>query len=109
MIIEISYSYKADKISPVQKSWTYFFVKGDDFNTVVKDKAKKYFTSFIKDHGWAKKSKILEIHPISKANEIPTTIIVNSSELPPARKRRSTPQPPKVRPKARASSRRNKV
>ena len=108
MIIEISYSYKADKTSPVQESWTYFYVKGDDFDKA-KTKAKRYFTTFCKDLGWTRKAKINEICPMRNANEIPTTIIVNSSELPPARKRRSTPQPPKVRPKARASSRRNKV
>ena len=30
MIIEIGFTYQYDKHSPVETSWTYFYVKGDD-------------------------------------------------------------------------------
>lgn len=103
MIIEIGYSFQADKSSPARQSWTYFYVKGDDF-TKAKPKAKKYFTQFAREHGWTRKAKVTHIKQLSKANEAPTTILVNSAELPAARKRRSTPQLAKVRSKTRKVS-----
>ena len=92
MIIEIGYSYQLDKTSPVQQSWTYFYVKGDDL-TKAKTKAKTYWKKFVSEHGWSKKAKITHIEKIKNANSyIPDFIVVSGDELPPARKSRSTQQ-----------------
>ena len=95
MIIEIGYSYQFDKHSPVETSWTYFYVKGDDV-TKGKTKAKTYWKKFITELGWTKKATVTHIEEIKNGkNYTPDHIIVDSRELPPARKRRSTPQQPK--------------
>ena len=92
MIIEIGYTYQLDKHSPVETSWTYFYVKGDDV-TKGKTKAKTYWKKFITELGWTKKATVTHIEEIQNGkNYTPDHIIVDSRELPPARKRRSTPQ-----------------
>ncbi len=92
MIIEIGYEYQLDKHSPVETSWTYFYVKGDDV-TKGKTKAKTYWKKFINELGWTKKAKLTHIEEIQNGKGYtPEHIIVSSSELPPARKRTSTRQ-----------------
>jgi hypothetical protein len=89
MIIEIGYSYQFDKTSPVQTSWTYFYVKGDDL-TKAKTKAKTYWKKFVSDYGWVKKVKLTHIEVIpNDKSYTPDFIVVSSAELPAPRKRRS--------------------
>ena len=93
MILELEYEFQLDKQSPVQTSWTYFYVKGDDL-TKAKTKAKTYWKKFISELGWTKKAKLTNIDLIQNAKTYtPEHIIVNCNELPPARKRTSTRQP----------------
>ena len=90
MIIEIGFTYQYDKHSPVETSWTYFYVKGDDLEKA-KKKAKTYWTKFITDLGWTKKAKLTHIEEIQNGkNYTPAHVIVDNRELPPARKRAST-------------------
>jgi hypothetical protein len=97
MIIEIGYSYQSDNQGPALDSWTYFYVKGDDFDKN-KKKAQTYWKKFIADLGWQKKAKLVHIQEIQNGkNYTPSHIIVDSRELPPARKRTSTPKPSKSR------------
>ena len=92
MILELEYEFQLDKQGPVQTSWTYFYVKGDDL-TKAKTKAKTYFKKFISQLGWTRKAKLVNIDLIKNANHsTPEYIIVNRNELPPARERRSTRQ-----------------
>ena len=94
MIIEIGYTYQLDKKGPAQTSWTYFYVKGDD-TTKAKAKAKTYWKKFVAELGWGRKAKLTHTEVI--ANEktyTPDFIVVSSSELPAARKRRSTSKEP---------------
>ena len=96
MIIEIGYSYQLDKHSPTENGWTYFYVKGDDLEKS-KKKAKLYWNKFIKELGWTKKAKLIHIEEIQNGKSYtPDFIVVSSSELPPARKRRSTQQSPRT-------------
>ena len=88
MILEIGYTYQEDKTSPVHESWTYFYVKADDFE-VAKKKATTYFKKFVSELGWTKRAKIKHIQKIRHATETPASVIVDSRELPPARQRRS--------------------
>ena len=82
MIIEIGYTYQVDKSSPVQESWTYFYVKGEDLEKA-KKKAKTYWNKFIKELGWTTKAKIIHIQEIRNAKtQIPSFVVVSSSELP---------------------------
>jgi len=90
MIIEIGYSYQLDKSSPAQESWTYFYVKGDDFE-VAQKKAKTYWKKFITELGWVKKAKLIHIEEIRNAKTYtPSHIVVSSDELAPARRRKSS-------------------
>ena len=92
MILELEYEFQLDKQGPVQTSWTYFYVKGDDL-TKARTKAKTYFKKFISQHSWNQKVKLVNIDLIKNANHsTPEYIIVNRNELPPARERRSTRQ-----------------
>lgn len=85
MIIEIGYEFQSDKDSPVQTSWTYFYVKGDDI-AKAKTKAKAYWNKFITDLGWTKKTKLVHIEEIQNGKTYtPDYIIVARDELPPAR------------------------
>ena len=94
MIIEIGYSYQLDKTSPAQQSWTYFYVKGDDL-TKAKTKAKTYWKKFVSENGWTRKAKLTHIEEIRNAKTYtPDFIVVSSSELPAARKRKSTQSEP---------------
>ena len=105
MIIEIGYSYQFDKTSPVQTSWTYFYVKSDDL-TKAKTKAKTYWKKFVSEHGWVKKVKLTHIEEIKNDKSYtPDFIVVSSTELPPPRKRKSTPEKPKTPPRKRSVSR----
>ena len=90
MIIEIGYSYQSDKQSPVQESWTYFYVKGEDLEKA-KKKARTYWNKFIKELGWTKKAKLTHIEEIRHAtkSQAPSFIIVSSTELPGKRRTRS--------------------
>ena len=83
MIIEVSYSDQVDKTSPVQESWTYFYVKGEDLEKA-KKKAKTYWNKFIKELGWTTKAKIIHIQEIRHATktQAPNFVVVSSSELP---------------------------
>ena len=90
MIIEIGFTYQYDKHSPVETSWTYFYVKGDDLEKA-KTKAKTYWKKFVTELGWTKKAKLTHIEEIQNGKGYtPKHIIVDSNELPPARKRSST-------------------
>jgi hypothetical protein len=92
MIIEIGFTYQYDKHSPVETSWTYFYVKGDDLEKA-KTKAKTYWKKFITELGWTKKAKLTHIEEIQNGkNYTPAHVIVDTRELPPARERRSTQQ-----------------
>ena len=109
MIIEIGYTYKADKTSPAITSWTYFYVKGDDSDKA-KTKAKTYWKKFCTELGYkTTQVKLNHIEPIQNGKTYtPQHIIVNESELPTARKRTSkastrTPSVPRA---SRTSSRR---
>ena len=103
MILEIEYEFQLDKHSPVQTSWTYFYVKGDDL-TKAKTKAKTYWKKFISELGWTRKAKLTNIDLIKNGKHYtPEHIIVNAAELPAARERRSTPKAPS-RTSSRASS-----
>ena len=99
MIIEIGYEYQLDKHSPVETSWTYFYVKGDDL-AKAKTKAKTYWKKFINELGWTKKATVTHIEAIQNGitNYTPAHIVVDSRELPPARKRTSTPKPSRKTP-----------
>ena len=98
MIFEIGYSYQFDKNSPVENSWTYFYVKGDDV-TKGKTKAKTYWKKFITELGWTKKATVTHIEEIQNGkNYTPAHIVVDSRELPPARKRTSTSKPSRKTP-----------
>jgi len=100
MIIEIGYSYQVDKNGPVENSWTYFYVKGDDV-TKGKAKAKTYWKKFITELGWTKKATVTHIEEIQNGitNYTPDHIIVDSRELPAARKRDSASQQSKKPPR----------
>ena len=90
MIIEIGYTYQADKSSPTLTSWTYFYVKGDDLDKA-KTKAKTYWKKFCTELGYkTTQVKLNHIEPIQNGKTYtPQHIIVDKSELPPARKRTS--------------------
>ena len=89
MILEIGYTYQVDKQSPVQESWTYFYVKGVDLEKA-KKKARTYWNKFIKELGWNSKAKLIHIEEIRNAKtQTPSFIVVSSSELP-GRRRPST-------------------
>ena len=81
MIIEIGYSYQADKNSPAETSWTYFYVKGDNFDTN-KPKAQRYFKKWVSELGWAKNVKVIHIEKIQNHNSLPTHIVVAEPEIP---------------------------
>ena len=51
MIIEIGYTYQADKHSPAVTSWTYFYVKGDNLDKA-KTKAKTHWKKFCNELGY---------------------------------------------------------
>ena len=106
MIIEIGYTLKTDKHSPALNSWTYFYVKGDDIEKT-KRKAKTYWKKFCDELGYKPTQvKLNHIEEIQNGtNYKPDFIIVSESELPPARKSRSSPQQTKALPK-RSPSRR---
>ena len=110
MIIEIGYKYQLDKHSPVETSWTYFYVKGDDVEKS-KRKAKTYWKKFCDELGYkTTQVKLNHIEEIQNgSNYKPDFIVVSESELPAARKRRSTPQQPKVLPKRTPSPRARKT
>ena len=98
MIIEIGYSYQLDKTSPIQQSWTYFYIKDGDEDKA-KKKARTHFKKWITELGWTKQAKVTQIEVIKdEKSYFPEHIIVSKSELPPARKRRSTPQTPQKKP-----------
>ncbi len=93
MIIEIGYTYTADKNSPALVSWTYFYVKGDELDKA-KAKAKTYWKKFCNELGY-KPSQVKLNHIEAIQNEksyAPNFIVVSQSELPPARKRTSKAQ-----------------
>ena len=92
MIIEIGYTLKTDKHSPAITSWTYFYVKSDDIEKS-KRKAKTYWKKFCDELGYkTTQVKLNHIEEIQNGNNYkPDFIIVSSSELPPARKRTSSP------------------
>jgi hypothetical protein len=94
MIIEIGYTLKTDKHSPAVTSWTYFYVKGDDIEKS-KKKATRYWKKFCDELGYkTTQVKLNHIEEIQNGkNYKPDFIIVSESELPAARKRRSTPTP----------------
>ena len=97
MIIEIGYSYQSDKQSPAYNSWTYFYVKGEDFEKN-KKKAETYWKRFVSELGWQKKAKLIHIEEICNGkNYKPQHIIVDSAELAPARKRKSPSVPSSTR------------
>ena len=92
MIIEIGYSYQLDKTSPAQQSWTYFYVKDGDEDKA-KKKARTHFKKWITELGWTKQAKVTHVEVIkNEKSYFPEHIVVSKSELPPARKCRSTPQ-----------------
>lgn len=93
MFIEIGFTFQSDKASPVENSWTYFYVKGDDI-TKAKTKAKAYFKKFCTELGWTKKTKLTHIEAIRNATKAPDFIIVSSDELPPPKRSTSTPRVP---------------
>ena len=92
MIIEIGYTLKTDKNSPAVESWTYFYVKGTDLEKAI-TKAKTYWKKFCNELGWKPSQvKLNHIEAIKNGKTyLPEHIVVNKSELPPARKSRSTP------------------
>ena len=105
MIIEIGYTYQADKRSPVQTSWTYFYVKGDDLEKA-KTKAKTYWKKFCNELGW-KPTQVKLTHIEAIKNDktyLPDFIVVSKRELPPARKRTSTLPPKKALPSRKSPS-----
>ena len=110
MIIEIGYTFTADKHSPAVTSWTYFYVKSDDIEKA-KRKAKTYWKKFCDELGYkTAQVKLNHIEEIQNGtNYKPDFIVVSSTELPPARKRRSTPQQPKTLPKRTPSPRTRKT
>lgn len=102
MIIEIGYTYQSDKKSLAQTSWTYFYVKSNTFDDASKNKAKRYWKKWVDNLGWQKYVKLIHIEEIPNGKTYtPEHIIVSSDELTPARKRRSSPQPPQTKPRAR--------
>jgi hypothetical protein len=105
MIIEIGYTFQSDKKSPAVTSWTYFYVKGVDTEKA-KRKAKTYWKKFCDELGYkTTQVKLNHIEEIQNGtNYKPDFIVVSESELPPARKSRSTP-PPKTSLPPRKSSR----
>lgn len=114
MIIEIGYTYQADKHSPALTSWTYFYVKGDDLDKA-KTKAKSYWKKFCTELGYkTTQVKLNHIEPIQDGKTYtPQHIIVNESELPSARKRTSktsvrTPSVSRA-PRARRTSKKKSV
>ena len=74
MIIEIGYTYQSDNQGPALDSWTYFYVKGDDFDKN-KKKAQTYWKKFIADLGWQKKAKLVHIQEIQNGK---TTLLLTS-------------------------------
>lgn len=108
MIIEVGYTYQDDKKSPVQTSWTYFYVKANAFDDTVKKKTTRYWKKWVDDLGWQKKVKVIHIEEIPNGKSYtPEHIIVSADELTPARKRRSTPQTPQKKPSSRRTSTRS--
>ena len=99
MIIEIGYTYQADKHSPAVTSWTYFYVKGDNLDKA-KTKAKTHWKKFCNELGYkSTQVKLNHIEVIKNGKSYtPDFIIVSSSELPPPRKRASTQQTKKTLP-----------
>ena len=104
MIIEIGYTYQSDKSDPAETSWTYFYVKADEFNDSVKKKATRYWKKWVDNLEWQKKVKLIHIEEIPNGKTYtPEHIIVSADELTPARKRRSTPQQPTKQARSRKS------
>ena len=64
MIIEICYTYRPDKSSPAQQSWTYFYVKSDELTAKVKERAKSHFKKWCAGLGWTNKAKLTKIAKI---------------------------------------------
>lgn len=107
MIIEIGFTYQLDKTSPTQQSWTYFYIKDGDEDKA-KKKARTHFKKWITELGWTKRAKVTHVEVITNEKSyFPEHIIVNKSELPAARKRRSTPQTPQKTPRTRRVSRKS--
>ena len=110
MIIEIGYTLKTDKHSPAITSWTYFYVKGDDVEKA-KKKAKTYWKKFCDELGYkTTQVKLNHIEEIQNGtNYKPDFIVVSESELPAARRRRSTSQQSKALPPRKPPSPRQRV
>ena len=68
MKLEICYSFKEDKDSTPQISWTYYNAKTDDLSKAI-GLAGKYFTKFKRENGWTKQATLKEIRLIPNQHE----------------------------------------
>ena len=76
MILEISYTYKEDKNSNPQVSWTYYKTTTDDMKKAIGE-AGKYFTKFKRENGWTKQATLKEIRLIPNEHEEINVVRVN--------------------------------
>lgn len=86
--MEVEYTFQADKDSEVQTSWFYHWVENDNLKRAI-TATKKYFTEMVKETGWTSKVKIIDIHEMRNDKSKPEVQIVSSTELPPARTKKT--------------------
>ena len=79
MQLEITYSYKEDKYSLPQTSWTYYTPKSEDLKKAISE-ADKYYKRFVSSSGWGKKASLISISTLK--NET-TPLIIGLSLLSP--------------------------
>ena len=99
MILEISYSYKEDKYSTPEISWTYYSSKSDDLKEAIGE-AGKHFKRFVTANGWGKKATLQSISTLKHESTPPDHRIITPD--PP--QRRSTQQRKKSSSSSRTSS-----
>jgi hypothetical protein len=76
MILEICYSFKQNKDSVPQISWTYYHAESDDLAKAI-GQAGKYFTKFKRENGWNKEATLKEIRLIPNQHEKANVVRVN--------------------------------
>ena len=76
MILEICYSFKQDKTSDPQISWTYYHAETEDLAKAI-GHAGKYFTKFKRENGWTKQATLKEIRLIPNQHEKANVVRVN--------------------------------
>lgn len=87
--MEVEYTFQADKDSELQTSWYYHWIETDNLKKAT-TATKKHFTEMVKETGWTSKVKIIDIHEMHNDKSRPEVKVVSSTELAPARTKKST-------------------